>query len=95
MILRRAHGAVPAQGGDAPYRVVDVANGPEFAGTRDACIDYVELAWWNVETALTYGERVRNADHATRLCFERQGVPGSSWERDVFLTTTIEAVHCL
>jgi len=95
VILRRSRGAVRPQGGDAPYRVVDFAGGTEFAGTRDQCIDFVELAWWQVETALTYEERVRAGERAVRLAFEREGRTGTAWERDVFLTSTIVSLHSL
>ena len=73
--------------------MVDFAGGTEMTGTRDECLDYVERAWWRVETALTHKERVRAADHAARLSFEREDGARRVWDRDVHLTSTIAALH--
>src|SRR5487761_1122980 len=90
-ILHRSRGAISPRGGDVPYRVVDSNGGIELVGSRDQCIDFVELAWWHAEAALTNADHVHAADRAARLRFDRRRADGQGWERDAYLTSTIAA----
>ena len=92
-ILRRSHGALPQRGGGAPYRVVDVSGGIELTGSRDECIDFVEVAWWHAETAPTNTDQVHAANRAARLRFDRRRADGHGWERDGYLNSAIASLH--
>jgi hypothetical protein len=95
----RGHPSEPRQhlagGGEAPYRVVDFDGGVEFAGTRDQCIDFVELAWWRAETAPSNPDYLRAAAKAVRLHLERGTGNGGGWQRDPYLAATIAGHHTL
>ena len=91
--IRRSRGLISVQDGDAPYRVVDINGGVEFTGTRDQCIDFVELAWWRAEAAPTNLDHVHAADRAARLTFEARIVHGQAWQPAPSLTATIVQRH--
>ena len=91
--IHRSRGAISLQGGSAPYRVVDINGGVEFAGTRDQCIDFVELAWWRAETAPTDLDHVHAAGRAARLTFEAKTDAGETWWRDPYVAATIAGLH--
>jgi len=93
--IQRCGGTLSPQGGDTPYRVVDISNGTEFTGTRDQCIDFVELAWWRAETAATSVDRVHAADRAARLSFERRPTADEGWRPDPYLAAVISRLHTL
>ena len=83
--LKDLHGAIPAAGGSAGYRLVDHDAGIVMSGTRDECLDTVEHAWWMVEVAEFTSERVAAAEYAARLIFERWD-PVRGYVSDAFLT---------
>jgi hypothetical protein len=91
--VHRSRGDISIQGGDAPYRVVDINGGVELAGTRDQCIDFVELAWWRAETAPTNLDHVHAADRAARLTFEARVADNEAWRPDPYLTAAIARRH--
>ena len=93
--IHRSRGSISLEGGEAPYRVVDFDGGVEFAGTRDQCIDFVELAWWRAETAPSNPDYLRAAAKAVRLHLERGTGNGGGWQRDPYLTATIAGHHTL
>ena len=85
IVLKDLHGAIPAAGGSARYRLVDHGAGVVTAGTRDECLDAVEQAWWRVEAATFTAERVAAAEYAARLMFERSD-PAHGYISDAHLT---------
>ncbi len=91
--ISRSHGTIALHGGDTRYRVVDLSRGTEFIGSRDQCIDFVELAWWRAETAPTPLDQVHESEYAIRLRFERNGRGRGGWERDPYLSATITGLH--
>lgn len=56
--LEAFSGALLATEGTARYRLIDHDDGVVMTGTRDECLDAVELAWWRVEAATFRDERV-------------------------------------
>jgi hypothetical protein len=93
--IHRSHGSISQEGGEALYRVVDFDGEVEFAGTRDQCIHFVELAWWRAETAPSNPDYLRAAAKAVRLHLKRGAENGGGWQRDPYLTATIALHHAL
>lgn len=91
--IDQSEGALSEQGAAARYRVVRIGRTVEFEGTRDACIDFVESAWWSVENGPTSRDRIHAAEYATQLGFQRiDGIDGA-WHSDVQLTNQVADSH--
>ncbi|MGA7910002.1 MAG: hypothetical protein WCC30_00415 [Candidatus Dormiibacterota bacterium] len=90
--IDRSEGALSEQGATR-YRVVRIGRTVEFEGTRDACIDFVERAWWSVETGTTSRDRIRAAAYATQLGFQRIDGLDGAWHSDVLLTNQVADGH--
>ncbi len=91
--IDRSEGALSEHGVAARYRVVRAGRTVAFEGTRDACIDFVESAWWSVETGPTSRDRIHAAEYATLLGFQRfDGIDGA-WHSDALLTDQVADSH--
>jgi hypothetical protein len=92
-LIDRSGGALSEQRPEVRYRVVRIGRTIEFEGTRDACLDFVERAWWRVETGPTSFDRIRAAEYATQLGFQRFVVANGKWHSDVNLTIQVADIH--
>jgi hypothetical protein len=50
-------------------------------------------AWWCVETVPTSFDRIRAAEYATQLGFQRFVVANGEWHSDVNLTNQVADIH--
>ena len=91
--IEETQGAVQEQHAEASYRIVRIGRAVEFEGTRDACLDFVERAWWKVETAPTSRDRVHAAEYATQLGFQRRDGIEGVWHPDAQLTNEVADSH--
>ena len=90
--IDQSRGPVSEQRAEASYRVVRIGRSVEFEGTRDACLDFVERAWWKVETGPTSRDRILAAEYATQLGFQMIRIDGV-WHSDVLLTNEVADGH--
>lgn len=89
----RSRSTLPEQRAEARYRIVRIGRAVEFEGTRDACLDFVEKAWWKVETGPTSRDRIDAAEYATQLGFQRNDGLDGAWHPDVQLTNEVADSH--
>jgi hypothetical protein len=91
--IDRSRGTLPEQRAEARYRIVRIGRDVEFEGTRDACLDFVERAWWKVETGPTSRDRIDAAEYATQLGFQGYDGLDGAWHADVQLTNEVAHSH--
>ena len=91
--IDETRGTVPEQRAEARYRIVRSGRAVEFEGTRIACLDFVESAWWKVETGPTSRDRIHAAEYATQLGFQRRDGIDGVWHPDVQLTNEVVDSH--
>jgi hypothetical protein len=91
--IDQSRSALPEQRAEARYRVVRIGRTVEFEGARDACLDFVERAWWSVETGPTSRDRIHAAEYATQLGFQRIDRIHGAWQSDVQLTNQVADSH--
>jgi hypothetical protein len=91
--IERSRGAISPNGGEAPWRVVDFDGRVEFEGTRNQCIDFVEHAWWQAETAPSNDDYVHASSEAARLHLEARAGNDHRWQREPYLTATLVGLH--
>jgi hypothetical protein len=69
---------------------VEPSNSKEPA---DACLDFVERAWWSVETEPTSRDRIDAAEYASQLGFQQIDRIDGAWHSDVRLTNQVADSH--
>ncbi len=93
-MIDRSQGRVSVDGGETRYRVIhQIQSTVEFAGVRDACIAFVEQAWWRAQTAPSPRQESQVQDYAVALAFDHWDAGVGGWQPDRILTDAVLRDH--